>query len=69
MDHYDFDSASLSDLSGGVSGMGYSAGIGYVFKSDSRELAKLDYGAEYFTAGYGAWQHVVSLSMPLNLWS
>ncbi|MBX7139199.1 MAG: hypothetical protein K1X83_14590, partial [Oligoflexia bacterium] len=63
---YEFDNPNLLDLSGGVDGFGYATGIGYILKVDSVERARLDYAMEYFTPGRGAWQHLVTLTIPFG---
>jgi opacity protein-like surface antigen len=59
---YSFYRPGLETLGGTVNANGWSTGVGYVFNQGEYPV-KLDYGFDYSSAGYGAVQHLVSLSV------
>ena len=67
--NYEFKREDLRDLSGTVTGLGSSGGIGYRYRrcDDGKDLFRLDYGFEYLSIGSGAWQQLITLSVPLKI--
>ncbi len=61
---FDFERPKLQELSGRLSALSSSVGLGYAFSILDRP-ATLDYGFAYSDAGNGAWEHLLSVALQL----
>lgn len=67
---YEFKREDLRQLSGNVEGARLSFGLGYNFKFNSKYISecRIDYGFEYLDSSYGDWTHVVTASLPFDIY-
>lgn len=67
---YEFKRPDLREISGNIEGARVSVGVGYNinFNSISVPQCRIDYGFEYLDSSYGDWTHVVTLSVPFDIY-